>query len=69
MKNAQPIGQLKASKKVACEICTMEIKRTANVLIYENTAEKRQAAMQTIYARLAKPYTCRVCQTISNYVK
>jgi hypothetical protein len=65
MKNGmkmKPIGELRASMTVFCEICGCGHKRRLKVKIYDQ--EEVENAKIVLTERAKKPYTCRICKTI-----
>ena len=65
MKN-HPIGAVKSKKVVNCEICSCALPRSAKVYFYENTPKAIGMAKKELFAKLTKPYVCKICKSISD---
>lgn len=65
---ANPIGQLKTKTTVNCTMCTSSLKRNVAIYVYENTPEAIKEAQFQLAQKIAKPYTCRICQSIQKSI-
>ena len=63
-----PIGQIKTSITVYCEICGESRKRKLSSYVYENTPEEIEKIKSDIKVRAAKKYTCNICKSILRQV-
>jgi len=60
-----PIGQIKTSKTVYCEVCGCSHKRNVKAFVYENTTESINKAKVELTSKINKEYTCRICKSIT----